>query len=272
MSFVGCSQRTCVVSLTVSYPGSTADIVEEVVAAPIEQQINGIPGVVRIESESKPESYQCWVFFKDVDKEQALAEVQERIGLAEPMLPEVVRQSAIDSYISSAANGPHSEVTISLEDRGDAAEALSALAEKVSIRARDEGLLVDLQTVPGPKARVLEVHYDDELCKKFGVDPHTVGALGGPVERPEDFAERKIKTSLGGEVLLKDVATLIQTAETPFHYRLNLSRAGRIEGNVPKDKSRRDVVARLLKIAEEERQQINGAKSIQTAELPRFGM
>lgn len=83
------------VQVSAVYPGASADVVAETVAAPIEQQVNGVEGMIYMSSTSASDgSYTLTVTFEvgsDLDLAQIL--VQNRVALAEPNLPEdVVRQ------------------------------------------------------------------------------------------------------------------------------------------------------------------------------------
>ncbi len=83
------------VQVSAVYPGASAEVVAETVAAPIEQQVNGVEGMIYMSSTSASDgSYTLTVTFEvgsDLDLSQIL--VQNRVALAEPNLPEeVVRQ------------------------------------------------------------------------------------------------------------------------------------------------------------------------------------
>jgi hydrophobic/amphiphilic exporter-1 (mainly G- bacteria), HAE1 family len=83
------------VSVSAVYPGANAQVVAETVAAPIEQQVNGVENMIYMSSTSASDgSYNLTVSFEvgtDLDMAQVL--VQNRVSLAEPTLPEeVVRQ------------------------------------------------------------------------------------------------------------------------------------------------------------------------------------
>jgi HAE1 family hydrophobic/amphiphilic exporter-1 len=83
------------VSVSANYPGANAQVVAETVAAPIEQQVNGVENMIYMSSTSASDgSYNLTVSFEvgtDLDMAQVL--VQNRVSLAEPTLPEeVVRQ------------------------------------------------------------------------------------------------------------------------------------------------------------------------------------
>ena len=83
------------VQVSAVYPGASAEVISETVAAPIEQEVNGVEGMLYMSSTSASDgSYSLTVSFEvgtDLDLAQIL--VQNRVALAEPRLPEeVVRQ------------------------------------------------------------------------------------------------------------------------------------------------------------------------------------
>jgi multidrug efflux pump len=81
------------VRVTASYPGADARVVADTVAAPIEQQVVGVEGTMYMSSQSNNDgSYTLDVTFElgtDVNMAQVL--VQNRVAIAEPTLPDVVR-------------------------------------------------------------------------------------------------------------------------------------------------------------------------------------
>ncbi len=81
------------VRVTASYPGANAQVVADTVAAPIEQQVNGVERMLYMSSQSNNDgSYTLDVTFEigtDVNMAQVL--VQNRVAIAEPTLPDVVR-------------------------------------------------------------------------------------------------------------------------------------------------------------------------------------
>src|SRR5205823_9963889 len=80
-----------------NYPGADARVVAESVAAPIEQQINGVEDMMYMVSQSNNDgSYQLTVTFKPgVNLNFAQVLVQNRINLAMPLLPDVVKQAGV---------------------------------------------------------------------------------------------------------------------------------------------------------------------------------
>ncbi len=81
------------VRVTANFPGASAQVVSDSVAAPIEQQVNGVENMLYMSSQSNNDgSYTLDVTFAigtDLDKAQVL--VQNRVAIAEPSLPDVVR-------------------------------------------------------------------------------------------------------------------------------------------------------------------------------------
>src|SRR5437660_9728338 len=80
-----------------NYPGANAQVVADSVAAPIEQQVNGVEGMMYMVSQSNNDgSYQLTVTFKPgVTLNFAQVLVQNRINLALPLLPDVVKQAGV---------------------------------------------------------------------------------------------------------------------------------------------------------------------------------
>src|SRR3954462_4927287 len=81
------------VQVTARYPGADVKGVADTVAAPIEQQVNGVEGMLYMSSQSNNDgTYSLDVTFElgtNVNMAQVL--VQNRVASAEPILPDVVR-------------------------------------------------------------------------------------------------------------------------------------------------------------------------------------
>src|SRR5204863_7936464 len=85
------------VEVSASYPGANAQLVADTVAAPIEQQANGVEGMMYMSSQCTNDgSYTLTVTFKlgtDLNIAQVL--VQNRVSLAQPILPDLVKRRGI---------------------------------------------------------------------------------------------------------------------------------------------------------------------------------
>src|SRR6184192_662059 len=81
------------VEVSASYPGANAQVVADTVAAPIEQQVNGVEGMLYMSSQSSNDgSYALDVTFAlgtDINMAQVL--VQNRVAIAQPALPDVIK-------------------------------------------------------------------------------------------------------------------------------------------------------------------------------------
>src|SRR6187402_909724 len=79
------------------YPGANARVVADTVAAPIEQQVNGVEDMLYMSSTCGNDgSYTLTVTFKPgVDLNIAQVLVQNRVNLAEPVLPDLVKRRGV---------------------------------------------------------------------------------------------------------------------------------------------------------------------------------
>lgn len=85
------------IQVTAVYPGATAEDVAEAVAAPIEQQLSGLQGLLYYTSANSSDGTMTLQIFFDVTRSQDLAavDVQNAVQLAQPQLPEAVRQLGV---------------------------------------------------------------------------------------------------------------------------------------------------------------------------------
>src|SRR5437870_5549377 len=85
------------VEVSASYPGANAQVVADTVAAPIEQQVNGVEGMMYMSSQCTNDgTYTLTITFKlgtDLNIAQVL--VQNRVSLAQPILPNLVQRRGI---------------------------------------------------------------------------------------------------------------------------------------------------------------------------------
>ena len=92
------------VVVTASYPGANARIVADTVAQPIEEQVNGVEGMLYMASTcSSNGQYQLTVTFATgTDLDMAAVRVQNRVSIAEPLLPEDVKRLGVTTQKQSS--------------------------------------------------------------------------------------------------------------------------------------------------------------------------
>jgi hydrophobe/amphiphile efflux-1 (HAE1) family protein len=85
------------VQVTAVYPGASAEDVAQAVAAPIEQQLSGLDGLLYYQSANSNSGVMALSVYFDISRDQDLAavEVQNAVKLAEPQLPEEVRRNGV---------------------------------------------------------------------------------------------------------------------------------------------------------------------------------
>ena len=105
-----------VVTVSASYPGASATAVAQAVATPIEQELNGTPGMLYMEStNSNSGSFSATLTFDiTTDADIAAVEVQNRVKEAEARLPAEVVQNGIS--VQKQASSRLMTVTIQSDD------------------------------------------------------------------------------------------------------------------------------------------------------------
>jgi len=93
------------VQVTCFYPGANAQVVADTVAAPIEQEVNGVEDMIYMSSVSSDDgSYTLTVTFEiGVDMDMATVLVQNRVSIAMAKLPEEVRRQGVTTKKQSTS-------------------------------------------------------------------------------------------------------------------------------------------------------------------------
>ncbi len=91
------------INVSGQYPGASSESVAETVVAPIEQQINGVEGMIYISSNSNADGrFSIAVTFEiGTNLDTAQVQVQNRVGIAQPRLPQAVQQVGVTVTKSS---------------------------------------------------------------------------------------------------------------------------------------------------------------------------
>src|SRR5947209_1739434 len=231
------------VRVSANYPGANAQVVADTVAAPVEQQVVGVEGMLYMSSQSSNDgSYTLDVTFAlgmDVNMAQVL--VQNRVAIAEPTLPDVVRTIGVVTKKRSpdillvanimsdddpATGRPYFDAlylsnfaTIQLKD---ALARLEGVGDVIVIGQQDYSMRVWLDPdklqsrnlTAGDVIRVLREQNVQVAAGQIGQPPvptgqdfqFTMSTLGRLVDA-EQFANIVLKTGTDGEVTyLKDVS------------------------------------------------------------------
>ncbi|MBN3820119.1 multidrug efflux RND transporter permease subunit, partial [Paraburkholderia sp. Se-20369] len=104
-----------VVSIYATYPGASAQVVEESVTALIEREMNGAPGLLYTSATSSVGMASLYLTFRQgVNADLAAVEVQNRLKTVESRLPEPVRRDGIS--VEKAADNIQLVVSLTSED------------------------------------------------------------------------------------------------------------------------------------------------------------
>lgn len=93
------------IMVNASYPGADAATVAKTVAEPIEEQVNGVEGMLYMSSNSSDGNYSLTVTFRNgTDIDNAAVDVQNRISMVNSQLPEAVTQQGVSIRKESSNN------------------------------------------------------------------------------------------------------------------------------------------------------------------------
>lgn len=94
------------VVVSAQYPGASSDVIQQTIAAPLEAQINGVENMLYMTSSSQNGSYSLNLYFNiGTDPDMAVINVQNRLQLALPRLPELVKRYGLTVYKSTGGPG-----------------------------------------------------------------------------------------------------------------------------------------------------------------------
>jgi len=223
-----------VVTVSTSYTGANADVIESQITEPLEESINGIAGIRSLTSSSSDGRSRITVEFElGIDMEAAANDVRDKVSRAIHDLP-----PDIDPPTVSKADADASPiVSLTLQSDKRSLLELSALANDI--------LKERLQTIPGVSE--VGIWGEKRYAIKLLIDPARLASQGlipldvknaldrenvelpsgriegyntelpirtfGRLSTPEEFNQLIIKESNGSVVRLRDVGRAVLTAE-----------------------------------------------------------
>jgi multidrug efflux pump len=130
-----------IISVSTSYPGANSDVIETQITEPLEQSINGIPGIRSLTSVSRSGGSNITVEFElSVDMETAANDVRDKVSQAMRMLPRDCDPPIVAKADADA--NPIIFITVESEKR-----SLLELSEIAELTFKEQ-----LQTIPGVSA------------------------------------------------------------------------------------------------------------------------
>ena len=233
------------VQVTTRYPGASARTVIDAVALPIEQQVNGVEGMIYMQSYSAADgTYTLTVTFKiGVDLNVAQILVQNRVSSALSSLPQAVQAQGVVVQKNSTAilqivtlTSPDQRydslylanfATIKLKDE---IARLPGVGNVVVFGAGQYSMRIWLDPdkmrarglVPQDVIQALQQQSEQVTAGQIGAPPAPSGQsfqytlnVAGKLSDPAEFAAVIVKTGQAGEITrVRDVATVELGAQT----------------------------------------------------------
>src|SRR5690625_4598985 len=213
-----------------TYEDAAPEDVENMISRPLESAVSSVEGIDIVQSQSQSGASLVLMMFKnDVDLDQALLDVRERVDQVKGMLPERAGDPSIIRF--SPDELPVMWVSLTGKD----AEILTEIADQevVPYFERQEG--VASVTIEGGEEREIQLILDKEQMEQYAVSPHviaqslneanssaSVGTVDkgnqdlhlrvvGEFESVDDIKETVIQTETGATLTVEDVAEVKDT-------------------------------------------------------------
>ncbi len=237
-SFLGVREYPSVdpptVTVSTSYPGANADIIESQITEPLEESINGIAGIRTLTSSSRDGSSNITVEFQiGVEMETAANDVRDRVSRAQRSLPPdvdppIVVKSDADSnpvYVMTVQSDTRNLLQLSELANNVLKERLQTIPGVSDIRIYGEKryaikLYIDPLKLAGYKLTPLDVR---DALNRENVELPTGRIEGygtelsvrtlGRMTTADDFNNMIIKESAGTLIKFKDIGNAILTAQ-----------------------------------------------------------
>ena len=154
-----------IISVSCSYPGANADVIENQITEPLEQNINGIPGIRSLSSTSSQGSSRITVEFElSVDLETAANDVRDKVSRAQRYLPRDCDPPTVSKADADAT--PILMVTIGSDKR-----SLLEMSEIADLTVKEQ-----LQTIPDVSS--VEIWGEKKYSMRMWLDPIKMAGYG----------------------------------------------------------------------------------------------
>ena len=154
-----------IISVTCSYAGANADVIENQITEPLEQNINGIPGIRSLSSVSQQGQSRITVEFElSVDLETAANDVRDKVSRAQRYLPRDCDPPTVSKADADAT--PILMVAIQSDKR-----SLLELSEIADLTVKEQ-----LQTIPDVSG--VQIWGEKRYSMRIWLDPIKMSAYG----------------------------------------------------------------------------------------------
>ncbi|MBT9594522.1 MAG: efflux RND transporter permease subunit, partial [Vitreoscilla sp.] len=223
--------------IDVRYPGASPEAVEREVAKPLEEAINTIAGVNRVQSRSFEGRVQASVEFSlSTDMNRAMQDLRDRVAAAQAAFPKDVKAPTVSRF---QADNAQPVVVMALMSKSRSARELSTLGELTIAKrlGRVEGVAkVD---VGGLVSREVRIDLDPLRLRAYNVTPAEISAalaaantdqpvglvsdkvsdailrVEGRVKDPKQFANIVVARRGNLVLTLNDLGTLVEREREP---------------------------------------------------------
>ena len=197
-----------IISVSVSYPGANAEIIENQITEPLEQNINGIPGIRSLSSQSSQGYSNITVEFElSVDLETAANDVRDKVSRAQRYLPRDCDPPTVSKADADA--NPIVQITVQSEKR-----SLLELTEIAELTVKER-----LQTIQNVSA--VDIWGENRYSMRLWLDPVKMAAYGiTPIEVKNAIDRENVELpsgSIEGDKIELTIRTL-GLMETPEEF------------------------------------------------------
>ena len=174
-----------IISVSCSYAGANADVIESQITEPLEQNINGIPGIRSISSVSQQGQCRITVEFElSVDLETAANDVRDKVSRAQRFLPRDCDPPTVSKADADAT--PILMIAIQSEKR-----SLLELSEIADLTVKEQ-----LQTIPDVSS--VQIWGEKRYSMRLWLDPTKLAAHGlTPVDVKNAITQENVELPSG---------------------------------------------------------------------------